>query len=420
MLSAVYNSLVPQMPTRLPRCFRPVWLSLVLIFFYVPVYAADWSEPERQLAHKIAGTTGPGAVYLEVTNRSSLSKSDVDSIRGALRSQLNSLGLHFVKPEQAAAVVRVFLSEDLQSYVWAAQVTLGETQPTIVMVSVPRSDTTNPVIHEPAVLLIRKIQLWSQDDPMLDVAVVDSSPPHVIILDPGKIALYGLQNGHWQLEQSFPLAHARPWPSDVRGRVLLRKDHLFDAYLPGVLCSSTATPPLTVSCRESDDPWPLGTEQIALNAFFSPTRNFFTGALAPGVGRENTVPPFYSAAPLPREKYVLWLFAATDGQVREVDGMSVQTLPNGTWGSDIASVKTGCGSGWQVLATGNSDGTVPDSVRAFEFPDRDPVLVSQPVDFNGNITSLWTEASGSTAVVVARNLETGKYEALRLTITCGQ
>jgi hypothetical protein len=74
----------------------------------------------------------------------------------------------------------------------------------------------------------------------------------------------------------------------------------------------------------------------------------------------------------------------------------------------------------QVITTSSSDGTTPDSVRAYEFPDRDPVAVSQPVEFNGAVTTLWTESSGTGAVIVLRNLQTERYEAFRLAITCGQ
>lgn len=153
-------------------------------------------------------------------------------------------------------------------------------------------------------------------------------------------------------------------------------------------------------------------------AFFAPTRNFFTGALTPGVGKFTTVPKFYSAALLPRDKYTLWLFAATDGQVHMVDGVSDQAAKLG-WGNDLAGVKTGCGAGWQILAASPGNDS-QDSIRAFEFPDRDPVAVSAAVDFSGVITALWTESRGDTAVVVARNRETGSYEAFRLAMSCSQ
>jgi len=403
----------------LGRFSRFVLSLLLLSFLLGPARASDWSDPEQQLAQKITAITGPGAVSLDLVNRSSLSQADIDGIRSTLRNQLSAAGLTLVNPDQAAATVQVSLSETLQSYVWVARIQQGTNQPAIEIVSVPRVEPGTP-LREPAVLLIRKIQLWSQEDPILDVAVIDSSPPHVIVLDPNKIAMHALEDGQWQLEQAFQVPHSRPWPRDLRGRLVLRKDHLVDAYLPGIFCSSAPGAALNLSCRESDDPWPLASEQLTLNGFFSPTRNFFTGALAPGIGQERTVPPFYSAAPIPREKYVLWVLTGIDGQVREVDGVNVQTLSRPGWGSDMASTKTSCGSGSQVLVSSNSDGATPDTVRAYEFPDREPVPVSQPVELGGRITSLWTESSGSTAVVVSRNWETGKYEAFRLTIACGQ
>jgi hypothetical protein len=155
-----------------------------------------------------------------------------------------------------------------------------------------------------------------------------------------------------------------------------------------------------------------------MSAFFAATRNFFTGALAPGVGKLKTVSKFYSAASLPRDKYVLWLFSSADGQVHMVDGVTDLTARLG-WGGDLASVRTSCGAGWQVLATASGD-AAGDSIRAYEFPDRDPVPVSAAVEFSGEVTALWTEAKGDGAVAVVRNRETGNYEAFRLAVACTQ
>jgi hypothetical protein len=104
--------------------------------------------------------------------------------------------------------------------------------------------------------------------------------------------------------------------------------------------------------------------------------------------------------------------------VHIIDGVSEQVAKPG-WGSDLASVKTSCGAGWQVLATSSGDGNA-DSVRAYEFPDRDPVAVSAALEFTGAITALWTEAKGDTAVAVVRDRETGSYEAFRLALACSQ
>jgi hypothetical protein len=140
--------------------------------------------------------------------------------------------------------------------------------------------------------------------------------------------------------------------------------------------------------------------------------------LSPGIGKQTSTAKFYSAAPLPSPNYPLWVFAGVDGQVHLLDGVSDQTARL-NWGSDLASVKSSCGSGWQVLATRTGDDS-GDAVRAYEFPDREPVPVSEPLEFGGGVTALWTEGKGGTALAVSRNAETGNYEAFRLAVACGQ
>ena len=95
--------------------------------------------------------------------------------------------------------------------------------------------------------------------PILDVAVLEenATPTHIAVLDAEKVALYRWQAGKWQQEQALGIVHARPWPRDLRGRLIPARDHLLDVYLPGVMCRSAAAMPLTLNCRETDDPWPL-------------------------------------------------------------------------------------------------------------------------------------------------------------------
>jgi hypothetical protein len=381
-------------------------------------HATDWSQPEQQLTRKIAAATGPGAVSFELHNQSSLSKKDVDEINRGLRAQLNSAGLRFVTPEQAAASVSITLSENLQSFVWVAEIHQGTNEPAVVMVTVPRSAVPS-LSRDSAPLILRKTPLWSQDDRILDVAVFEemSGMSHLALLAPEQITLFRFQDGRWQLDQAMPISHARPWPRDLRGRLILRSDHLFDAYLPGVFCQSSKTAPLSLICQDSDDPWPLGGDPV-MGAFFAPTRNFFTGVLSPGVGKQTSTAKFYSATPIPRANYTLWLFAAADGSQHLLDGITDQTA-HFNWGSDLAGISSSCGAGWQVLATARGDGS-SDTIRAYEFPDRDPVAVSPPIDFSGTITALWSEAKGKSAIAVVHNPETGSYEAFRLTITCAQ
>ena len=405
---------------------RSMFLSRLLLLLSLfclgrAAAATDWGDPARRMAQKIVAVTGPGAVAVTVENRSSLSKKEFDTISGALRVALESLGARPATAEQAAASATVSLSENPQFYVWVAEIRQGTEAPAVVIVSLPRGDEGR-LEEEAMSVSLHKIPLWEQEDRILDVAVLeeDSAPKQMAMLDAEKVVIYRQKNGKWQQEQSLAIKHVRPWPRDLRGRVMVAKDHLLDVYLPGVFCRTTAGLPLTLNCRESDDPWPLaGTGGVQpVSAFYSASRNFFTGALTPGVGKITTVGKFYSAAPLPREKYVLWLFAETDGQMHFVDGVTDQAAKPG-WGSDVASVKTGCGVGWQVLATGAADNGT-DTVRAYEVADRDPVAVSAVLDFSGQITAFWTEAKGDSAIAVARSQETGDYEAFRVSVSCSR
>ena len=369
---------------------------LTILFLASPAMASPWQASEIQLARKISAVTGPGAITLDVVNLSSLRKADVEEIRLGLLNELDSLGLHSVSSDQAAATMRIILSETLQDYVWVAEIRQGNSEPSVIMVTMSRPDKA--ILERPAsALALHKALIWTDDNRILDVALPVSNPAQMIVLEPESILLYVLQSGHWQQESSLTIAHPRPWPRDLRGRLVLRKDHLFDAYLPGVLCRSTATAPLGINCRESDDPWPL----------------------SPGIQKQTTTARFYSAAPLPRDKYTLWVFATVDGQVHWLDGMTDQAAGNLGWGSDIVSVRSGCGSGWQILATEKGAGP-HDTLTAFDVADREPVVVSPPMEFSGGISALWADADSATAIVVVRNSETGKYEAYRISPTCGQ
>lgn len=449
MHKAVYNSAIPEaIPKSVNRAFRSsrrIRLAQLLVLFGILSFAglaraADWSGPEQQLARKIVAVTGPGAVALTVENRSSLSRRDAEIIQNGLRADMEQLGLRFVAAEQAAAAVSVTLSDNPAAYVWVAQIRQGEAEAAVVLVSLPRTGGAVNA-HDSMPMILRKTLLWSQDDPILDMAVLEenATPARIAVLDRDKVSLYRWQGGKWLGEQTLEIAHARAWPRDLRGRIIPAKDHLFDVYLPGVMCHTGAALPLTLNCRETDDPWPLvaaglaGTSSVSpmagtetknspaippMVAFFAPTRNFFTGAFTPAVGKFTNVSKFYSAALLPREKYTLWFFLGTDGRVHMVDGMNDQPAKF-DWGSSIATVKTSCGAGWQVLAASWGD-QANDSVRAYEFPDRDPVAVSTAMEFPGKITEVWTEARGDSAAVIVKDQETGSYEAFRLAVACSQ
>jgi hypothetical protein len=415
LATAVYNLRNPEM---LVPSSRVRWVLCLLLLSVRIAHASDWHQPEAQLSQKIAAVTGPGVVALEVSNRSSISASDVEVIRRELTNSLASSGVRVWQPDQAAGTVHVTLSENLQNYVWVAEIRQGANELSVVMVSTPRPETALNAPNAPP-LTIHATQLISRSDPILDVAILEGNPRRMLVLGGTAIMPYEFKDGHWVPGQSLAISHPHPLPRDLRGRIVLRKDHLFDAYLPGLVCRSTNFAPLAVNCSPSDDPWPLQTPNQGLSAFFAPSRNFFTGALVPGIGQQKSAPAFYSAAAVPRDKYTLWIFAGVDGQLHLLDGINHQVAGEIRWGSDLPGVHANCRQSWEVLAT-SAESDSADSVQAFELPDREPVAVSKPLGFNGKITALWTAQDGESAIAVFLNSDTGNYEAALLNFTCSQ
>jgi hypothetical protein len=419
--SASYNQPIPHMDERSSGGLRLGWLTSLFIatlLFSSFSSASVLGDAARQLAHKISSATGPGAIALDVTNRSSLDEKSVREVRAALEGELRTEGVRTAKPDQAMGSVQVTLSESLREYVWSAEIAIGPDEKRIALVSLPRAQAgAAPASAMPVVL--RKSFLFSQEQPILDAALVEmSGGARLLVLDDSKVAAYHQQGGRWEQEATLPIAHSRTFPRDLRGRLLLRRDHLFDIYLPGTICRSSAAMPLTLACTDSDDPWPLTAEEGGVRAFFAPARNFFTGALSPGIGKISNAPSFYSAAALPRSGYALWLLVAVDGSLHVLDGMTDQAIRGAKWGSDLAAVHSSCGTGTQVLVSGSGD-PEQDSLRAFEVPDRDPVVASSAIEFDGSIRALWPEGAGNGAMVVVKREDTGWYEAYRVSISCG-
>ena len=419
--SASYNQRIPHMQSRSASGSRLGWLTtLLLAIVFLPSFlsASILGDTARQLAHKIATSSGPGAIALNITNRSSLDDKSVREIRSALEAQLRTEGVRIAQPEQAMGSVEVILSESLREYVWSAEVTIGSDEKRVALMSLPRPQAGVPSAAAMPVVL-RKTFLYAQERPILDAALIEmTGGSRLFVLDDTQVVMYRQQSGRWEPEAQLPIVHSRTFPRDLRGRLLLRRDHLFDVYLPGTFCRSGASVPLTLACNASDDPWPLTPDEGSVRAFFATARNFFTGALSPGMGRISNVPSFYAAAAMLRPNYTLWVLTAVDGSLHLVDGMTDQVVRGPRWGSDLAAVRSACGSGAQVLVSERGD-PERDSLRAFEIPDRDPVAASSPLEFDGSIVALWPEGSSSGAVAVVRREDTGWYEAYRISLSCG-
>ncbi len=413
-MNARYNSPHPMM--KLPRWCSAAVVAVVLALC-ASAHAADWTQPATQLARDIVAITGPGAASISYRNQSSLPNDQTDIVRRAIENQLRAGGVRLTSGGNAAADIRVTFSENAQGYVWIAEVQQGSDL-RVAMVAAARPATV-VAPSRPASMSIRKTLLFSQAAQILDLATVPAgSEPLMLVLDPTGVTIYHKSGSGWEAQLSMMIPRELAWPRDLRGRLVLARDHMFDAYLPGLICSSTAAPALSINCRQRDDPWPLTTNQ---SAFYASARNFFTGVLAPAMGRQGSVAPFFSAASLARPKYTLWVFARTDSTVHAFDGINdipLRALNN--MGSDLTAINSGCGTGTQLLITGGGDGTAPDTIRAFELADRDALEVAPAAEFAGAVTALWSAADGHSALAVVHNGKLERYDAFEIAINCAQ
>jgi hypothetical protein len=208
-----------------------------LFLVAAPAGAQDLDSAARELARKITATTGRQDVTLSVRNSSSLSEAEAAQVGRVLETELR---VRTQRPASERIAVNVTLSENVQSYLWVAQI-----QQDVVMLSVPRPRASAVAS---ARVTIQKRLLWEQDKPILDAAMSDSL---LVVLDPTSVSFYRER----QLTQSLAIPNERPMPRDPRGHVVIERDS-FRAFLPGMVCSGSSTPAPAMTCVQSVGPWP--------------------------------------------------------------------------------------------------------------------------------------------------------------------
>jgi hypothetical protein len=348
--------------------------------------AQDLDSAARELARKIAAATGRQDVALTVRNSSSLSEAAVARVSGMLETEL---GVRAGRSAAERINVNVTLSENVQSYLWVAQV-----HQDVVMLSVPRP--SQPAAAS-ARWTIQKQLLWEQGRPILDAGMSES---HLIVLDPGSVSFYRDR----QLAQSLPIQSTRPMPRDPRGRLIIDHDS-FRAFLPSVVCSGSIRPVPGMTCAEAAGPWPLDGGS---GAELAAGRNYFT---------EPRLQPFFATATVIGKRLV----AGVDGHTRVYDGTLREIGQVSGWGSDIAAVEGGCGGERQVLATRAGEDGESDTIQLYDIASgRGGVAVSDPATFPGPVVALWPSERTGEAVAITRNAETGRYAAYSLAITCNR
>jgi hypothetical protein len=400
---------------------------------------SQWDQPAAQLAEQIAEILGPGQARLTIRNISSVSTDEIPAIRRLLEEDLKTHGVQASGAESANAI-RVTLSENVREQLWVAEVVQGD-ETRVAMVHV-ESEATRPTAGAER-LVLRKEPFISESE--FSTEAFGSSPGPVlaavetsgvlVVLRQEEISVFSMSTPGWLWKKRFNVGQTEDLARDPRGILLSSPDGIgFVAYAPGAECTGAFTKPAdgsesngewTVHCHASDDPWPIlqtdsSSTSAPLKAFFNAGRNYFTGVVTPRVGVD--LPPFYTAALLPRPDGAGLLINGIDGKVQLVESGALKAV-SGTrdWGSDFAVLRSECGTGAEIVASGSGE-ALTDSLRAYELPRLEAIPASAPLSMDGTVTALWSAPNEkSVFAIVRRAAEHGQpdsYEVDRVTANC--
>jgi hypothetical protein len=368
------------------------------------VRADSFEEAGRALARKVWTSAHGATVSCEFRNLATLRRAEFTSFSAAFQQELQQRGAKIVAAD-ATVKLAVSVTQDPAEYLAVVQIQQAGNNET-VMESIGPVD--GPAAPEPAFsLTLHREFLFSQDRPILDVVLDDGK--HAEALEAQTVSYYELQSDQWVPTGSERLPTHRAAERGDRGFIFQGIDSK-TAYLSDEVC--------TLSLLSGTKVW-----ECDRNTGQMPVR-----AVAPEAMAGKKIGAWISAAQLEMDGKTRILVTGEDGLARLYEDAAepVALFPN--WGSEIASVYSGCGSGWQLLVTGNGDWTKPDEIQAIDIQERRAQSVSDPMEFPGPVVVLHTPGrrtgtnavANGEAVAVDRNLQSGRYEAYLLSISCSK
>ncbi|MGB6688958.1 MAG: hypothetical protein WBE76_14080 [Terracidiphilus sp.] len=413
------------------KTMRPIWLGAASVLVSVAAVAqapSPWEQPAAALAEQVAGILGPGQARLTIRDASTIPANEIPAIRSLLEQDLKARGVQ-TSGAESASTIRVTLSENVRERLWVAEVIEGS-ETHVAMVHVEAA-APQPIAAVSGLTLRKQTALVSKQ-PVLAALEMASG---LVVIEPEWIVFYGKTADGWQEQKRVAIGQKRALARDPRAEILPNvAGNGFEAFVAGMECDgnfATGTENAQVKCHDSDDPWPIaplsgaevGTEPIpastagTVKAFYNSSRNFFTGVITPGLDVD--LPAFYSAEAIPLSPgLAAFVLTSIDGRVQRVQGGTARPV-SGTrdWGSDFAVLHSGCGAGYQVIASGSGE-AASDSLRAYELPAQEAVPASAPLAVDGTVMTMWNAPDGKSVLAVVRK-PAGDYEVDRVTALCG-
>jgi len=355
---------------KLPRIFGPLLVALSISTLPAPharaaqvaspgssAQKSPLDAPARELARRIAASLPGGTrVEIEVRNQSSLSEDDASALRATLADEMSARGLRTSGEGPGAANVVVTLSENVQGYVWVAQIQHGDDS-SVLLQSVPRESSASAGSPESEKIVLRMELLWSGPAHVLDaleLPATGSAPGRLLLLElDGITAVVTDSKNTFRTELPVTVYH----PRDAQGEFAFVENAL-EVDLPAVEGEGE-------TCNISVD-----------------------GHSKPECAR------------------IIDLIVPTAARIPSPSG------------DEVATVSSPCGGGDITLAAGKTDYTQPDAVLTYAISGRREAL-SEPVTFAGPVTTLSGSLDGP-VIAVTRTLQDGNYEVYRITASCGQ
>lgn len=336
-------------------------------------------------------------------NLSNLGSAELAAVAAAFEGELQKRGV-LLEGRAAPVTVVLTVSQSPTEYLGVVQIQGKETGEAQMETLGPLSD--GAAANTAFSYTLHKELLFSQDQPILDVAFQNGGT-QAMVLSAHEIYFYARDGGSWTVTRSQGLpVHAASQPI-APGALEMKEDGSGAAFVPGQVCQLAAPGGTAWSCQPSSEPLP------ALTIF---PENW------PSATDNNWI----SAAKLEPEGKMQIVVAGRDGLARLFEGGTEPSAVFPDWGSQLTALHSSCGSEWQLLITGKGDWTKNDEVRAVEIRERTAVPVSSPVEFPGPIIAMHAPSitpsalapANSTAIALDRNLQSGRYEAYRLTLSC--
>jgi hypothetical protein len=343
--------------------YRTILILFVLLGAPMTARSDRLEDSARELARKIAvALPAQDGLSIEVRNISSLAPDEVTVVEQTLKGELQNQSVRAPLNGTDAVNVRITLSESIKGFLWAAEISHGDA-PQVFLLAVPRS-SENRIVSSAMPMTLRSEKFWEGSQSILDATIANASNGESLLL---------LLTGDGLLVGKIGSAVVSlvPIPFDPSG--MRAPTGAIGQSETGISVSS-----LSRTCRVDPDARTLIECQSI-------------------------------EGPPPSRIYEKIEVLAMPGP------MHVER------GSQIAAVQSGCrGGGQQYLAAGTGDYTEPDAIQLFESTVVQGIIVerrlSDLLHFAGPVIAL--QAAGTAPRAIVHNLQTGNYEAYRISVIC--